>query len=860
MTMNDLFQTVFQSAFDSMILLDPVRESVRAVNLQTCKVLGYSEQEIKGLSWKQLFPRQPELLRQLHRQVVQQKKGMMRRVDVITATGKLRRLEMSASAVMQGIDVWLLLVLRDAQQRQQADSNMARLNQIYSLLSVTNRVLFSCETRTDLFDAICQAAIDQGGFRMAWVGIFNDTHIVPVATAGHVAGYLDNLRSELKAGKHHRSPIAAAIQMNTPAIVNAIRTDAGFQRWRDDALARGYFSMISLPVALKGQVVAVLSLYSATENDFEGPMVEVLGDICTDITLGLRHIDDETRRLENESKLRQLSKAVESAATAVIICDSRGIIEYVNPQFVNLVGYSPTEIVGLSVSEIGKHQEDGIVEDSEIRTILLSGQEWRGERESRKRDGTVLWTYQHISPIRDEAGRITHFVSTVIDHTDLHFARETIERLAYYDELTALPNRRLSHDRLQHAIDSAQRDGHAFAFCFLDLDGFKSINDFMGHEAGDVLLKTVSQRLKQCIRAKDTVARLGGDEFTLILRDIRNPHDATVVVEHVIYALSRPVKIQDTEVAVTTSVGIALYPEDGLDIATLTRNADMAMYHAKAQGKNTYRFFTAELNEKVQQRVQKELELRRAFERRSFFLLYQPQFDTVDGAVMGLEIKPYWETENGQKIPPAVFWDLLVESGLVVDLVLWAIERAMIETASLKEILPQLILSIDISDRHLRNIEVFIQQLEKIAQRTGGRISQLMLEVPESVLSKDVDDIVARLRQLRKKGVKLAMDHFGTGSSSLRTLRQFPVELIKIDSSFVSDVLHDENDAAITAAILALAHQLELKVLAEGVTSAQHAQFLERYWCECVQGDYYCVDSSIAKIREFLTGYLKQHQ
>ncbi len=858
-SMSDLFQSVFQSAFDGMILLDPVREGVRACNPQACQILGLTEQALKGLSWKQLLPKQTDLWRQIHRQVVQGRKGMMRLVDLQTESGKPKRLEMTASAVDQGVEVLVLLVLRDPQSRQQADSNMARLNQLYSLLSVTNRVLSSCETRTDLFESICEAAVLQGGFRMAWVGISNDTHIVPVATAGHVAGYLRNIRIELTDELRSKGPVALANKLGEPRIINNIRSDESFAPWRDEALARGFFSMVAMPVLLKGQVVAVLALYSAIENDFDHRMIEVLKDICNDITLGLRHIDDETNRAENESKLRQLYKAVESSATAVIITDSTGVIEYVNPQFVQMMGYSPTEVIGLTPEEMASHEVQQIGYD-EMRKILLAGQEWRGEWQNRTRDGKLIWTYQHVSPIRDEAGRITHFVSTAIDHTDLHFARETIERLAYYDELTGLPNRRLFYDRLQHAIDSTQRDDVAFGVCFLDLDGFKTINDSMGHEAGDLLLKAVAQRLKQCVRAKDTVARLGGDEFTVILRDIKDPHDITVVAEHIIHALSRPVSIQDAEVVVTTSIGIALYPDDGREIGDLTRNADIAMYHAKGQGKNNFQFFTAELNQRVQKRLQLEIRLRRAFEHREFRLLYQPQFDAVDGAVMGLEAKIYWESEEGTLTPPTEFWAVLEESGLVVDVVLWAIERALIESSGLIEKqLPDLLLSFDISARHLRHVDTFIQQLERIVKRTGGKMKNLLLEVPESALGKDAEGIIRRLRQLKQKGVKLALDHFGTGSSSLRMLRHFPVDLIKIDSSFVADVLHDENDAAVTAAILALAHQLELKVLAEGVATARHVQFLERYWCDCLQGDYYCKDVSMAQIHKFLEQYLSQY-
>lgn len=718
--------------------------------------------------------------------------------------------------------------------------SLARMNQIYSILSETNKVVANSQTRTDLFESICRIAVEMGGFKMAWIGISHGKQVIPVCWFGDDQGYVKDLRVRIDDTILSQGPVGQAIITGKIRSVNDTKSDEGFAPWREAAMARKFRSLAALPIRIRGKTIGVFGLYSTVPNYFDLSIMDLLEDMANDLSLGLRHIDEETKRIEMEAKYRQLFQAIEHSATAVTITDDSGVIEYVNPQFCSLTGYKPEDILGLTPKEMASQNAQQITYH-DMQTQLLAGKEWKGELQNVTKDGRLIWTLQHIAPIRDNTGKITHFVSTASDITELHDAQKTIEKLAYFDELTGLPNRRLFYDRLGQAIKNAARDKAHFALCYLDLDGFKNINDSLGHEAGDVLLQEVARRLQANIRDKDTVARLGGDEFTLILTDVKRPKDVAVVAQNIITSLANPVAIVDTRVVVTTSIGIALYTDDGETVEDLTRNADMAMYHAKGAGRNNYQFFTPDMNHKVQARMDMELRLRRAIEQKHFDLKYQPIIDAVDGSIIAVEALLEWQDPERGLIPTELYLPLAEETGLIAEIGVWMLNKACDDSRSLNErAVTPIKLSVDISSHQFRHPRQLLENLAEALERSGTTPQSIQLEINESILSRDVKTSVETLRKIRNKGITLAVDNFGMGYSSLRYLKRFPVDIIKIDRSFVRDVGHDENDAAITSAIIALAHQLEFKVLAEGVETRKHLQFLERYWCDYLQGSYFC--------------------
>lgn len=732
-----------------------------------------------------------------------------------------------------------------------------RLTHIHHFLREVGKQAPDCETRTDLFEMVCRLAVERGRFLMAWVGILHGDHVVPVSVFGAGQELVRQCKMIMAAGPDN-DPLCAAVRQNRFCVLNG-SGEFAYPAWFNDLRPLGVEALAVVPLHFKHKVVGILVLCSSDPDDFAELYSFSLEELSDDISHALENLDEYTRRIDLELQLRQLHQAVESSATAVIITDDKGYIQYVNPHFTELTGFESEDVLGTNALKL---QDASIPQPAvhDVVAALRANNEWRGEVLVKTRGEKVVWTYQHIAPIRDKHGGITHFVSTAIDHTELHFAQETIEQLAYYDELTGLPNRRLFYDRIQHSIDIASRDGNQFSVFYLDLDGFKHINDSLGHAAGDVLLQTVAKRLRQQVRAKDTVARLGGDEFTVIVTDVREIHDITVVAENLVRALAQPVDIGDKPVVITTSIGIAIYPDDGGSIDLLTRNADLAMYHAKAKGKNNFQFYTEDLNRRVQEHMAMDLRLREAFQQQAFRVEYQPQVDAVDGAVTAVEAMVAWDGRKQDMMTRASFTRMLEQCGMIDDVFDWLLATAGIQCAAvLNSPQVQLRLAVSVPPTLFRNSGKLIESVQRCLDLCKLEWSHLQLEIPEAVISDDIENSLKVLRELRKKGAMLAIDNFGSGLSSLRYLRRFRIDIIKVDASFVRDVLTDENDAAVTSAIIALAHQLDLKVLADGVESLQHAQFLERYWCDYFQGAY--VSKPLAKpaLIEFLKNRFQKY-
>lgn len=862
--MTDLrFSEAFELASDGVVVLDTVSLTVLYQNPAAQRLLErISMVGEKPWAWQSLMATQETALRDIAFYLTQKQRIAYSGLLGFVLGSRESIFEIKARLLGKSRDddkaTDCLLLMLNLVGRSEAEYSPSRLNQIYSLLSETNKAVANSQTRTDLFESICRIAVNMGGFRMAWIGIRHGGQVIPVSWAGEVQDYLKGFRIRLDVDNMVRGPVGQAMTLNEVRCVNDTRADPSFAPWRDAALQRGYHSMAAIPIRVKGEPVGVFGLYSSVAYYFTVPMVELLENMAEDLSLGLRHIDEETKRIEMEGKYRQLFQAVEHSTTAVTITDESGVIEYVNPQFCTLTGYPSEDIVGATLSELAT-TEDSRRHYEHIEQQLLEGKEWQGELQGVTADGREIWMLQHIAPIRDARGDITHFVSTASDITELHQAQALIERLAYYDELTGLPNRRLFYDRLDQAILSATRNDTRFGLCFLDLDGFKNINDSLGHEAGDLLLKEVAHRLREAVRQKDTVSRLGGDEFTLILTDVRQPEDIAVVARNIISSLAAPITLGDNPVVVTTSIGVALFPEDGQGMDDLTRHADMAMYHAKAAGRNNYQFFTADMNQKVQARMEMEQRLRRALEQGEFCVRYQPIIDAVDGSVLAIEAIPVWMDPLRGDVSSFEYLPLAEETGMLADIGQWVLSKVCEDAVKLGALnAPKLRMSVDMDAYQFRHLDQFLASFNHCLTQFDLKPEQFQFEINESLLSKDVKKSVSILRQLRAQGCHLAVDNFGMGYSSLRYLKRFPVDMIKIDRSFVSDVGDDENDAAITSAIIALAHQLDFKVLAEGVENRKHLQFLERYWCDYLQGDYYCRPVAINECVTYIQRNLEQ--
>jgi len=548
---------------------------------------------------------------------------------------------------------------------------------------------------------------------------------------------------------------------------------------------------------------------------------------------------DISERRRADAHIRKLSHGIENSASAVMITDITGSIEYINAKFTEVTGYPLDEVLGKN-PRILKSDNTPPEVFSELWKTILNGKEWRGELLNRRKNGEVYWSIASISPLRNEQGIITHFIANVEDINDRKNAEATIEKLAYFDPLTGLPNRRLLQDHLAMSMKRCHRLGSSVALLYLDLDRFKNVNDSLGHQAGDQLLKQLAGRFSNLLRDDDLVCRLGGDEFAIILHDIRRNEFAAQVAEKLTIAAGHPVLINDSEVFVTASIGIALYPKDAEDPETLAKHADIALYHAKSEGKNTFRFYADELNRSSHERIGMETALRHALERNELCLYYQPKISLATGKTrtMGVEALLRWQSSSYGNVSPIRFIPLAEETRLIIPVGEWVLRTACLQQVAWRQQGLDMTMAVNLSAVQF-NSPSLIEQIASIIDETGIQADRLEFELTESALVNNPEAAIRILEKLRNLGVSIAIDDFGTGYSSLSYLKTFPINILKIDRSFVRDLAHDSGDRAIARSIVDLAKNLGMETVAEGVETDEQSRILREIGCCYLQGYLY---------------------
>lgn len=546
-------------------------------------------------------------------------------------------------------------------------------------------------------------------------------------------------------------------------------------------------------------------------------------------------IRDVTNQRLVEQSMQTLSSAVEQSNSAVLITDDDGMVQYVNPRYMQITGYQATDLVGERADLLFKAE----VTDSENRTLwecVRAGQTWEASLSSHRRNGERYWQSVSASPIFDESRRLSHIVLNIEDVSEQRKTHAKMEKLAFYDPLTGLENRRLFKDRLDQCLKQVKRNKSMMALLFLDLDQFKRINDTLGHDAGDDLLCTVARRIKRCVRDMDIVARLGGDEFTILLPELKDNRSSAHVADKILKALSKPIQLGSQEVIVSASIGITMAPDDSLNASVLMRNADLAMYRAKDQGRNNFQFFTDDMNIESVARMSLENELRLAVANDDFVVYYQPQVDMSKRIICGFEALVRWKHVEFDMIPPDRFIPVAEETGLIVELGEIVLRKACLQLKQLEATgFENLTMSVNLSARQFRD-QNLIGMVRNILDETNVQAKFLELEITESMLMDNIDQAIDILNQLKKLGLTVSIDDFGTGYSSLSYLTRLPVDKLKVDRSFVRNLPHDASHMAITTTIIAMAQQLNMDVIAEGVETNDQVEFLLTKQCYVLQG------------------------
>ena len=537
-----------------------------------------------------------------------------------------------------------------------------------------------------------------------------------------------------------------------------------------------------------------------------------------------------------ERRLELWAKVFEASSEGIVILDGAQRVLTMNRAMTRASGLDPVEVIGEDPADAFFDEEARQKLPSVWQAVARRGS-WSGELPMRRRDGRVYPAWVMASGVREGDGLPTHTIIASMDISDRKESEARIRFLAEHDVLTQLPNRALCTERLRLAMQQARRQGHQVAVIFLDLDRFKDINDSLGHHVGDGLLRSVAARLVAAVRDGDTVCRLGGDEFVVVLSHVMGAEEVAHVVEQrLIPGIRKPHRVEDEELVVSGSVGIALYPDDADDLETLMRHADTAMYQAKAAGRDSAQFFTAEMTERAQQRLQLEADLRRAVEQQQFVLHWQPRVDARDGRLCGVEGLLRWQHPQRGLVGPGEFITVTEETRLIVPLGRWVIDEACRQAAAWREQgLPPFGVSVNLSALQLRDPELADHVAAALNRHQLPR-GQLELELTESVVMNDAEAHLCQMHALRALGVQLAIDDFGTGYSSLAYLTRLPIDRLKIDRSFVHRMLSDPNDRAITMAIVALGHTLDLRVVAEGVEREAEATVLREGRCDELQG------------------------
>jgi len=557
---------------------------------------------------------------------------------------------------------------------------------------------------------------------------------------------------------------------------------------------------------------------------------------------------DVTQQKRLEDELRLAARVFESTDEGIVVTDPAERIIAVNPAFERMAGYREDELRGQRTSVLASKRHDQRFFAQLWEKVHATGR-WQGELWARSKDGEDTPYLMTMTAVRDDEGSVVNHVGIMRDISHIKRSQEQLEYLANYDALTGLGNRNLFMSQLKVGLDRAARHHRRLALIFIDLDNFKTINDTLGHDVGDLLLAEVARRLKASVRSEDVVCRLGGDEFTVYVEDFADPEGLVSTAQRLVQSIAEPYQLGQHRVEVTASVGISIYPNDGTSITELIKNADTAMYKVKEHGRNGFQFFREDMNARAFERMVFVSGLRRALERGEFRLVYQPLMLLEGAAPRGAECLLRWKHPDLGEVSPGSFVPVAEETGLILPIGEWVFRRLGEELRALDALGGRV--SLNLSARQLREAQV-VEALLQALQAAGIDPARLAVDVPEAALLDESERTAESLRRLKASGIGITIDDFGTGYSSLSHLKRFPIDCVKIDRSLVRDISTDRDDAAIVTAIITMSRSLGLDVVAEGVETREQAEFLRAHGCTAAQGYLFSRPLTVEGLREWL--------
>jgi diguanylate cyclase (GGDEF)-like protein/PAS domain S-box-containing protein len=751
-------------------------------------------------------------------------------------------IELSLSTVQIAGRNHAIGIVRDISGRKRTEAGLQRLNRALRTISRCNEVLVHATDEATLLQDMCRTVVETGQYRVAWVGYAEHDparSVRPAARFGADQGYLDRATITWADDEHGRGPTGTAIRTNSVQVNQDFATNPRTAPWREAALQCGLAASIALPLASESAAFGALTIYAGEPDAFDAQEVAVLTELASDLAYGIAALRTRAERDRALKDLQLAAKVFEESKEGILITDADCRILAVNGAFTSITGYSADEVRGLNPRVLKSDRHDSSFFANMWAAIGQTGH-WMGEIWNRRKDGELFPALQSISAVRDRQGQLTHYLGIFGDISSNKESEARISYLTQHDALTGLANRNMLFDRLEQALIHARRADRLVALVLLDIDGFKLINDGLGHVAGDFVLKEVAARLSGACRPGDTVARLGGDAFVLVLSDLAHENDAASLARNLLAVVAAPMTVDGHEVVVTASLGVALFPRDGELAPALLKNADAAMHRAKELGRNSVQFYAPRMNARMLERLELEAGLRRAIERCEFVLYYQPKVELARGRIIGAEALIRWRHPSMGMVSPGDFIPLAEETGLIIPIGEWVIETACGQLRSwLDAGLDDLVLSVNLSARQFQQ-DGLGEFVAAALRRHDLRARCLELEVTESAVMQDPEQTTAILSGLKAIGVRISLDDFGTGYSSLNYLKRFPIDTLKIDQSFIHDITSDPDDAAIARSVISLAHSLKHQVVAEGVETEAQLAFLRRHQCDQIQGYHFC--------------------
>ena len=773
----------------------------------------------------------------------------------VKAVGKIRTVN-AASRKLFG-------TFQDITERKRAEETEHNLNRKLRAISRCNLVLMRATDEQTLLNDICRIVCDEAGYRMVWVGYAQHDEaktVRPVAWAGIEDGYLATANVSWADTERGRGPGGTAIRSRVRVYVQDFATAPEVAPWRENALQRGYRSNLVVPLNDdNANTFGALAIYSAEPNAFTPDEIALLEELAHNLAFGITVLRARVQHQQAEETLHKAEekyfRIFNEAVVGIFQSTPDGRFLSVNPELARIYGYaSPAELMANCTDIAYQTFVDPSKRDLFKGTLEEKGSVNNLEYQAYRKDGSKMWLLENARAVRNSSGATLYYEGTVADITDRKVAEERVQYLAYYDALTDLPNRALLADRLSTAVAGARRQKDKVALLFLDLDRFKSINDSFGHSFGDLVLQDVAKRLKRRTREQDTVARLGGDEFLIVLNNVKDISDVAVAAKRFMDAMTAEFVVQGHSLSITCSLGISIFPEHGMDVETLVKNADAAMYSAKENGRNNFQFFAEEMTAQVVERLTLESSLRPALDKKQLFLVYQPQMDIATGKIVGLEALLRWQHPELGLVPPDKFIRIAENSGLILPIGEWVLRTACSQARKWQdEGLSAVRVAVNVSAVQFRQPD-FCAIIGRVLHETGLAPQYLELELTESLLLSSADMTLSVIRELSALGVTLAIDDFGTGYSNFGYLKQFRVSRLKIDRSFINDVAVNPDDAAIANAIISMAKSMSLKVIAEGVENEAQMSFLRAHLCDEIQGYYFSKPLTVDKVADKLRG------